>query len=471
MAEGHTRQSIWRRSVAFLSMALRDNDEDFTTGPIGRALGLLAIPMMLEMAMESIFAVVDIAFVSRLGTDAVAAVGITEALITILYAIAIGLGVGLTAMVARRIGEKDADGAAQVTGQAIWLGVLLSIVIGVAGVIYARDLLAVMGASDGVIEQGAGFTAVLLGGSFSIIYLFLLNAAFRGAGDATVALRSLWLANGINIVLDPCFIFGLGPFPEMGVTGAAVATTIGRGVGVVYQLWYLMGGRGRIAFHLGHLRVAPALAARLIRISVGGIGQFLIATASWIGVMRIVAIYGSPAVAAFTIAMRMMEFTFLPAWGLGNAAATLVGQNLGANQAARAEESAWKAAKYNAIFMAIAGLVLMIFAHQITGLFTAEADVLRWGSNCLRILGVGFPMYAVGMVIVQSMNGAGDTATPATLNLICFWLVQIPLAFILATRTSLGPNGAFIAIVVSESLLTVLAVIVFRQGTWKLQTV
>ena len=452
---------------SFLSEALTDNEEDFTTGPIGRALGLLAIPMMLEMAMESIFAVVDIAFVSRLGTDAVAAVGITEALITVLYALAIGLGMGLTAMVSRRIGEKDAQAAAQVTGQAIWVGVFLSVAIGIFGVIYARDLLVIMGASDGVIEQGTGFTAVLLGGSFSIIYLFLLNAAFRGAGDATVALRSLWLANGINIILDPCFIFGLGPFPEMGVTGAAVATTIGRGIGVAYQLWYLMNGRGRIAFAMQHLRFIPSLAWRMLRISLGGIAQFLIATTSWIGVMRIVAMFGSPAIAAYTIALRMMEFVFLPAWGLGNAAATLVGQNLGAGQPDRAERSTWKAAKYNAVFMTSAGVFLLIFAQTITGWFTDVPDVLRIGTSCLQILGIGFPMYAVGMVIVQAMNGAGDTETPMTLNVICFWLLQIPLAFLLATKTSLEPHGAFIAIVVSESLLTVLSVVVFRRGGWK----
>jgi putative MATE family efflux protein len=461
-------RSAFRRVQSFLSEALKDNDEDFTTGPVGRALRLLAIPMMLEMAMESIFAVVDIAFVSRLGTDAVAAVGIAEALITVLYAIAIGLGMGLTAMVSRRIGAKDPHGAAQVTGQAIWVGVFLSIGIGIFGVMFARDLLVIMGASDGVIEQGTGFTAVLLGGSFSIIYLFLLNAAFRGAGDATVALRSLWLANGINIVLDPCFIFGLGPFPEMGVTGAAVATTIGRGIGVAYQLWYLMNGRGRIAFAVQHLRFVPSLAWRLLRISLGGIGQFLIATSSWIGVMRIVAMFGSPAIAAYTIALRMMEFVFLPAWGLGNAAATLVGQNLGAGQPDRAEESTWKAARYNAAFMAFAGIFLLLFAQTITGWFTDAPDVLHIGTRCLQILGIGFPMYAVGMVIVQAMNGAGDTETPMTLNVICFWLVQIPLAFLLATKTSLEPHGAFIAIVVSESLLTVLSVIVFRRGGWKI---
>lgn len=460
-------RSTWRRVRSFFAEALRDNEEDFTKGPIGRALGLLAIPMMLEMAMESVFAVVDIAFVSRLGTDAVAAVGITEALITVLYGIAIGLGMGLTAMVSRRIGNKDPHGAAQVTGQAIWIGIALSVGIGVFGVMFARDLLVLMGASDSVVEQGAGFTAVLLGGSFSIIYLFLLNAAFRGAGDATVALRSLWIANGFNIVLDPCFIFGLGPFPEMGVTGAAVATTIGRGIGVAYQLWYLMNGRGRLAFAVQHLRFVPSLARRMIVISLGGIGQFLVATSSWIVIMRIVAIFGSPAIAAYTIALRMMEFVFLPAWGLGNAAATLVGQNLGAGQPERAEKSTWRAAKYNTFFMTFVGMFLLIFAESMTGLFTSEPEVLRIGTSCLQILAIGFPAYAVGMVIVQAMNGAGDTETPATLNAICFWILQIPLAYVLATQTPLLSNGAFIAITVSESLLTVLSVIVFRRGRWR----
>lgn len=459
--------SRWQRARSFVAAALRDNEEEFTSGPIGRALGLLAIPMMLEMAMESIFAVVDIAFVSRLGTDAVAAVGITEALITVLYAIAIGLGMGITAMISRRIGAGDAQGAAQVAGQSIWVGAVLSIGIGIFGVIFARDLLAIMGASDGVIAQGAGFTAVLLGGAFSIVYLFILNAAFRGAGDATVALRSLWIANSINIVLDPCFIFGLGPFPEMGVTGAAVATTIGRGVGVAYQLWYLLDGRGRIAFGAQHLRFIPPLAWRMIRISLGGIGQFLITTSSWIVLMRIVAIFGSPAIAAYTIALRMMEFVFLPAWGLGNAAATLVGQNLGAGRPHRAELSTWLAAKYNTIFMTTAGILIVLFAQSITGWFTNEAEVLRIGTNCLRILGIGFPLYAIGMVLVQAMNGAGDTETPATLNLVCFWLVQIPLGFFLATRTPLAANGVFIAEVLAESLLTVFSIIVFRRGGWK----
>ncbi len=455
------------RVSAFLRESLRDNEIDYTREPVPRALGLLAIPMMLEMVMEAIFAVVDIAFVSRLGTDAVAAVGITEALITVLYALALGMGLAVTAMVSRRIGAGDRDGAAAVTGQAILLALVISLFIGVAGATYAGDLLALMGASTGVIETGTGFAAVLLGGSASIVYLFMLNAAFRGAGDAAVALRSLWLANAINIVLDPCLIFGLGPFPEMGVTGAAVATTIGRGIGVLYQAYYLLNARGRLAFSLRHLKPVPSLLGRLIAVSAGGIGQFLVATSSWIGVMRIVAFYGSAPVAAYTIAIRMIEFVLLPAWGLGNAAATMVGQNLGAGLPERAEASAWKAGRYNLIFMTTVGIATFILAPQITSLFSDDPEVLGYGTSCLRILGVGYPAYALGMVMSQAINGAGDTMTPTTLNLIAFWLVQIPLAYWLAEGAGLGPDGVFTAIVVGESLLTILAVFVFRRGHWK----
>jgi putative MATE family efflux protein len=467
MTTSVSRQARWRRGIAFIRESLRDDEQDYTRGPIGRALGLLAIPMMLEMSMESVFAIVDIAFVAKLGTDAVAAVGITEAVVTILFAISIGLGMSVTAMVSRRIGEKDSETAARVTGQAMWIGAILSVVIGVGGSLFAEDILRLMGASDSVITTGQGYTAVMLGGSVSILYLFLLNAAFRGAGDASVALRSLFLANGINIVLDPCLIFGLGPFPEMGVTGAAVATTIGRSIGILYQLWYLFNARGRLEFHFRHLRLDAALVKRMLIISIGGIGQFLVTTSSWIIIMRIVAVYGSPAIAAYTIALRLLEFVWLPAWGLGNAAATLVGQNLGAGKPQRAEESAWRAARYNTVFLSTIGLVVFILAPQIAVLFSADADVIRITTHCLRILGVGFPMYAIGMIITQSLNGAGDTKWPTMLNLVCFWVVQIPLAYWLATDVGLGPNGVFLAIVVSESLLTLLGVIVFRSGRWK----
>jgi len=461
------RTSRWRRARAFVLESLRDTDIDFTSGPIGRALGLLAIPMMLEMSMESVFGIVDIAFVSRLGTDAIAAVGITEALITVLYAVAVGLGMGVTAMVSRRVGAGERDAAANVTGQAIWIGAAMSILIGVPGALYAADMLRIMGAESGVIETGTGFAAVLLGGSASILYLFILNAAFRGAGDASVALRSLWLANGINIVLDPCLIFGLGPFPEMGVTGAAVATTIGRSIGVVYQLWYLLDGRGRLEFHLRNLRIKPAMIARMLVISAGGVGQFLISTSSWIVIMRVVALYGSSAVAAYTIALRVLEFVWLPAWGLGNAAATLVGQNLGAGQPGRAAQSAWLATRYNVVFMTIVGACVFTLAPAISALFSDASEVVRTGTHCLRILGVGFPVYAVGMIITQSLNGAGDTRMPTAINLVAFWATQIPLAYWLATAVGLGPNGVFLSIVLSESLMTVLCVLVFRAGRWQ----
>ena len=328
-----------------------------------------------------------------------------------------------------------------------------------------------MGASPEVISEGAGFTAVLLGGNASILYLFLLNAAFRGAGDAPVALRSLTLANGLNIILDPCFIFGWGPFPELGVTGAAVATTIGRGVGCLYLFHYLFTGKGRLAFGIRNLAISPSLIARMIKVSIGGIGQFLIATSSWIVVIRIVAMWGSAPVAAYTIAIRMVEFVFLPAWGLGNAAATMVGQNLGAARPGRAERAAWMACRYNALFMTAAGGIFFAFAPQIVGLFSSEPEILRYGTHCLRILGLGYPLYAVGMIITQALNGAGDTRTPSILNLICFWMTQIPLAYWLATSVDLGPNGVFWAIVISETLLTVLSVLVFRRGGWKLQEV
>jgi len=423
--------------------------------------------MMLEMSMEAIFAVVDIAFVSMLGTNAIAAVGLTEALVTVLYAIAIGLGMGVTAMISRRIGAHDSAAAADVMGQSVWVGAALALLIGVFGYIYAADLLAMMGASDAVIAEGTGFTAILLGGNASILFLFLLTAGFRGTGDAPVALRALIIANALNIVLDPCFIFGLGPFPEMGVTGAAVATTIGRGAGVAYLFYYLFAGSGRLRFRVRNLRISGQLIRRMISISVGGIGQFLISTSSWIVVMRIVALYGSAPIAAYTIALRMMEFVFLPAWGLGNAAATLVGQNLGANRPDRAEKSVWRAARYNAIFMTVLGGIFVIFAPQIVGLFAEDPEIQRYGTSCLRILGFGYPVYAVGMIVIQAINGAGDTRMPSLLNFICFWIVQIPLAYWLATKASLGPNGVFVAIVVAESFLTILAVLLFRRGDWK----
>ena len=460
-----------RRLRSFMREALSDNNIDFTNIPVGRAVGLLALPMMLEMAMESIFAVVDIAYVSRLGAGAIAVVGITEAMLSILYAVAVGLGMGVTAMVSRRIGEKKPDAAAHTAMQAIWLGGGLAVVIGVFGAVYAADLLRLMGAEPAVIDIGSGYATVLYGGSASILLLFLLNAAFRGAGDATIALRSLWLANGINIVLDPCLIFGLGPFPELGITGAAIATTIGRSIGVLYQLYYLVNGRSRLTVRFKHLRPNLSIMKRLIVVSTGGILQFLIGTSSWIFMMRIVATYGSAPVAAYTIAIRMLEFVFLPAWGLGNAAATLVGQNLGANQPERAEQSAWMAARFNTIFMSGTAVFVFVLAPQIIQLFSDEPEVLRYGVSCLRIIGIGFTTFAAGMIVLQSLNGAGDTRTPTIMNFYCFWLLEIPLAYWLAKSVGMGPNGVFTAIVIAETVLSVWGIVVFRRGHWKLQHV
>ena len=458
--------SLLTRVGKFVREAVSDNDADYTRGPIGRALGLLAIPMMLEMSMESIFAVVDIAFVSRLGTDAIASVGITEALISVLYAIAVGLGLGVTAMVSRRIGANEPEAAARVAGQAIWVGAALSLLIGIPGAIYAADMLRLMGASEGVIETGSGFAAVLLGGSASIIYLFLLNAAFRGAGDASIALRSLVLANGLNIILDPCLIFGLGPFPEMGVTGAAWATTIGRSVGVLYQLWYMFDASGRLRVRLRDLAINPPMMARMLVISAGGVGQFLVSTSSWIVIMRIVALYGSPAVAAYTIGLRILEFVWLPSWGLGNAAATLVGQNLGAGKPERAVRSTWMAARFNIIFMSGVAVTVLTLAPGIAGLFTNEPEVLDYATTCLRILALSAPASAIGMIVVQALNGSGDTATPTVIDFVGFWVLQLPLAYWLATAAGFGPNGAFAAIVAAEMFVTVCGVIIFRKGRW-----
>lgn len=464
-------QSWWRRTVNLFREALQFSERDMTTGLPSRAVILLAIPMMLEMSMESLFALVDIFFVAKLGAAAIATVGLTEMLLTVLYAAAIGMTLSVTAMVSRRIGEKNPQAAAVVAGQSIWIAGILALIIGVIGGCNAPDLLRLMGAEPEVIAMGSSYTTIMLSGSATVFYLFLLNAVFRGAGDATIAMRSVWLANGINIVLDPCLIFGLGPFPEMGVTGAAVATTIGRGTAVLYQLWELAGHGGRIRVRLRHLKIVPDVMASLLRLSIGGICQFMITVLSWIFLMRIIATFGSAAVAGYTIGLRVIEFVLLPAWGLGNAASTLVGQNLGAKQPQRAEESAWIATRYNVIFLSGVAVFFVLFAEPIILMFTQEPAIVDVGVQCLRILSFGYPLYAVGMVLVQSINGAGDTFTPSVLNLICFWLIMVPLAWWLAHNTALQANGVIWAVVISESLLTLLVVLVFRRGKWKLREV
>lgn len=448
-----------------------DNQRDFTQGSIGQAAFLLAVPMVLEMVMESIFAITDIYFVSGLGANAVAVVGLTEAVITLLYAVAIGLSMAVTAMVARRIGEQDIDGARKVSSQTLIIGMVVAIVIGTTGVSYAQEILVLMGAEPDVVELGQGYTSIMLGGSITILYLFLINAIFRGAGDATIAMRSLWLANGINIVLDPLLIYGIGPFPEMGVTGAAVATNIGRGVGVIYQLYHLFGMSSRIQLSLNILKLDLALCRRLVQVSVGGVFQFIIATASWIALVRIISSYGSAAVAGYTIAVRVIIFTILPAWGMSNAVATLVGQNLGAGNPERAEKSVWVVAKYNVYFLVAVAIFFIGFAHPIIGIFSSDPVVIEYGVDCLRLISYGYGFFAVGMILVQAFNGAGDTFTPTKINFLCYWMIQIPLAYFLAKSLGFGPTGVFVSITVAESLLAVVGYLVFKRGNWKLKSV
>jgi putative MATE family efflux protein len=401
----------------------------------------------------------------------VATVGLTEAVVTLVFGVAIGLSMATTAMVARRIGEKDRDGAACAAVQAILLGLGVSVVFGAMGVIAAPHILGLMGADAEVVRVGSSYTAVLLGGTVTIVLLFLINAVFRGAGDAAIAMRVLWLANAVNLVLDPCLIFGLGPFPELGVTGAAVATTIGRGTGVVFQLVLLARGRGRVALRRSDLRLDLGVMARLVRVSLGGIFQFLIATASWLGLVRILAVFGSAALAGYTIAIRVVIFSILPSWGLSNAAATLVGQNLGAGKPDRATRAVWLTALYNVGFLGLVAVVFLLWAHPIVRLFTADPVVVRVGADCLRTISYGYVFYAFGMVIVQAFNGAGDTWTPTVINLCCYWLFQIPLAWALARPLGLGAHGVFLAIAIAESLIAVVGLAVFRLGRWKTRTV
>jgi putative MATE family efflux protein len=456
-----------RALLAVTREALTSAERDYTAGPIGRAVILLAIPMVLEMAMESLFAIFDVFFVSRLGVDAVAAVGLTEAVMTILYSIAGGIGMAVTALVARRIGEKRPEEAAAVTVQAIAVGVAVSLLVGVPGGLLAPRLLRLMGAPDTVVAAGSGYASVMLGSSATVVLLFMINAAFRGAGDAALAMRTLWLANGVNLLLDPCLIFGLGPFPELGLTGAAIGNAIGRGTGVVYQLAVLLRGRGTLRLVGAELRLRLGLVAQLLRVSVGGTLQYLVATASWVALVRIVGGFGAAAVAGYTIAIRIIIFALLPSWGLAGSAATLMGQNLGAGRPERAERSVWLAGVFNTVFLLGVAVVFVAAARPLVGLFTSDEETLRLGAQCLRWVAYGYGFYGLGMVIVQAFNGAGDTATPTWINLGCYWFFQIPLAYVLAYRLDLGALGAFIAIPVAESVVTVVSVLVFRRGRWK----
>jgi putative MATE family efflux protein len=460
-------QRIWRLFVE----AIRGSTRDLTEGHVGQAILLLAVPMVIEMGMESLFAVVDVFFVSQLGADAVATVGLTESLLTIVYTVAMGLGIGATAVVARRIGEKDEEGAAEAAVQAIALGLVVSVAIGVGGGLSARPLLRVMGATPSMLDSSLGYAVVMIGGNATVTLLFLTNAVFRGAGDAAMAMRMLMVANGINIVLDPCLIFGLGPFPELGVAGAAVATNIGRGTGVIVQLWVLLSGRSRVRAGLRHLRLVPRVMWTVCRL--GGVGflQVLIDTSSWIGLVRIVSAFGSDALAGYTIGIRILLFAILPAWGLSNAAATMVGQSLGAGKPARAEESVWTAGRYNAAFLGVLGVAFLLWAPTIVGWFTGDGVVGGHAVDCLRITSLGFLLFAYGLVLTQAFNGAGDTWTPTWINLACFWAWQIPLAWWLAIHLEWGPRGVYVAMTVAFSTLAVMSAFVFRLGRWKTKAV
>jgi len=444
---------------------------DYTAGPVGRSLLLLAVPMVLEVALESVFAVVNVFWVGRLGPNAVATVGLTEAMFSTIYALGMGLGIGATAMVARRIGERQPDGAARAAVQAIILGVLIAIPVALIGGVFGPGLLRLMGASPEVIATGQGYTRVMFAGNFVILLLFLINAIFRGAGDATIAMRSLWIANLCNLILDPLLIFGVGPFPELGVTGAAVATTLGRGVGVLYQFRRLAGKGKRFEIQRSHLRLEPALAGTLLRLSGTGMFQILISTTSWIGLVRVVSLFGSRALAGYTVGIRLIVFAILPSWGMANAAATMVGQALGAKKPERAEVAVWRAGFYNLCFLGTVGLVFVAFAPLLVSAFTSDPEVARYATACLRIVGAGFPFYAYGMVLTSAFNGAGDTWTPTLINLFCFWLWEVPLAWLLSQRTGLGPRGVFLAIAIAFSTLALVSAGMFRRGRWKTRRV
>jgi putative MATE family efflux protein len=450
-----------------LADAVRGVDTDLTQAPLGRALLMLAVPMILEMIMESIFAMVDVFWVAHLGASAVATVGLTESMMMIVYSLAMGVSIGAMALVARRIGEKDPRAAAATAAQSIWLGVALALAIGLGGALFAPELLGLMGADREVVRSGSSFTRVMLGGNVTVFLLFLINSVFRGAGDAAQAMRVLWLGNALNIVLGPLFIFGWGPFPELGVTGAAVATTSGRGIAVLYQLWVLGSSKSKISLSRAHLRLDPKLMLSVLQLSVAATGQMLISMTSYIAVMRILAGFGSAPLAGYTIGFRIFMFAILPAFGLANAAATLVGQNLGAKQPDRAEAAVWRASHVSAAFLVAIGGAFLLGAPWIVGSFTRDPEVAGYAVSYLRIVSLGFPFYGYGMVLSQSFNGAGDTRTPTLINLGVFWALQIPLAWLLSHHTSLQAYGVFVTLAVSFSVFAVVSVLAFRRGAWK----
>jgi putative MATE family efflux protein len=460
-------QTLW----ASLVEAVRGSHQDYTAGSLNRAILLLAVPMVLEMVLESLFAVVDIFWVGRLGANATATVGLTESMLSLIFAVAMGLSLSTTAMVARRIGEKDPEGAAVAGVQAIALGLIVSVAVGVPCFLFAPNLLRLMGASPEIVAVGSGYTRICLGGSFAVLLLFLNNAIFRGAGDAAIAMRLLWVSNIINLVLDPCLIFGWGPFPRLGVTGAALATFTGRSIGVLYQFYRLMHGTERIRILGSQIRIQWDVLLRLMRVSVTGILQFAIAHTSWIGLVRIVSIFGAAALAGYTIGIRIVIFIILPSWGLSNAAATLVGQNLGAGHPERAEKAVWRTGLYNMAFLGLVGVIFIAVPEPIIRLFTSDPAVVALGAACLRIISYGNLGYAYFMVMMQAFNGAGDTITPTIVNFFGFWLLEIPLAYWLAIPLHMRSNGVFFSIAIAETSMAIASAILFKQGKWKKQKI
>jgi putative MATE family efflux protein len=468
-------QVKWRSRLGSFFKDVREavsgTEQDFTEGPLGRAILLLSIPSILEMVMESIFVIADIYFVSRLGADAVATVGLTESLVTIIYAISMGLGTATTSLVSRRIGEKDPESASKTAIQAILTGFIISLVIGIPGAIFAGKILGMMGASASIISNMSGYTRIMLGSNVVIMLLFIINAVFRSAGDAAVAMKVLWIGNIINIVLDPFFIFGWGPFPELGVTGAAVATMIGRLTAVLVQFYLLFFGKKRVQLSLKHLDFNPGIMFKILKLSVGSIGQNLIGTISWIGLVRMISIFGSQVVAGYTIAIRIVGFTLLPSWGLSNAASTLVGQNLGAKKPDRAERSVWITGWINMILLGVIGLILFILPGYFVSFFIDDADVLIPGMEGLKIMSIGYVAYGLGMVLVNSFNGAGDTLTPLRINILAYWIIEVPLAWMLSIKLGMKEQGVYTSILIAETLMTAIAWLVFRRGKWKLRVV
>ncbi|TGL16374.1 MATE family efflux transporter [Leptospira levettii] len=458
-----TSASLWKD----LKKALSGSEEDYTEISLRKAIFLLSVPMILELVLESVFAVVDIYFVGSLGASAVATVGLTETYLFLLYAIAMGLSFSVTAIVARRIGEKEKDLAGIAAIQSIWIAILSSIPFSIAGIYFSKELLLLMGADEWILNEGYHYMQWMLGGNLIVILLFLINAVFRGAGDAAISMRVLWLANGLNILLDPIFIFGWGPIPAFGITGAAIATNIGRGIGVLFQFWLLFRGGKHIKILKSHLTIEWETIHGILKTSLGGIGQMIVGMTSWIFIMRILSEFGSQTIAAATIALRTMMFTLMPSWGMSNAVATLVGQNLGAGKPDRAEQSVWVTGFCNMCYLVLVSLVYFFLSERIIGIFTSDPKVIIIGSEWLRIVSYSYFVYAWWMAASQAFNGAGDTMTPTKINVIFFWIIQIPLAFTLGKYFEFGYSGVFWAMMLTETSVGIYTLWLFTKGKWK----